>query len=172
MRCTERNEMPAAFHGAPRPVRRLVRRIGAGQRDHARHGLGRNRRLAGLAGLVAQPAVHAFFGEALLPAPDHRAADAELPRDLLHRSAVNRGDHDLRPLYVFPPAVAVRRDRLQPLPVPRAYQHANCLCHPARFARHQVSVNRQNASEHSSTQDVTPMLHHPRIGPERLTQNA
>ena len=138
--------LPDALHRAQRdadglghrpagPMRRLVRRVGAGQRHHARHRLGRDRRLAGLARLVAQQTVHALFGEALLPPPHHRPADADLRRDLLHRAAACRGEHDPRPLDVFARPVAIGRDRLQPLPVQRAHiTHTVCAIQP-EFAR-------------------------------------
>ena len=43
---------------------------------------------------------HAFLGEALLPAPHHRPADADPPGNLQHRRAGGQQD-DLRPLNVF-----------------------------------------------------------------------
>jgi hypothetical protein len=46
--------------------------------------------------------------------------------------------------------VAVRRDRLKPLPVRRAQQNTYSLCHPHRLARCSHVVNRQNVSEHWS----------------------
>ncbi len=67
-------------------------RVGAGKRHHTRHRLGGDRRLAGLACLVAKQTVHAHFGKTLLPAPDHRPADAEVRRHPLHRIA-RRGEY-------------------------------------------------------------------------------
>jgi hypothetical protein len=64
------------------------------------------------------------------------------------RTAAGRGENDLRTLNLFALAVAIRRDRLQPLSVQRAHKHAYCLGHPTRFARRHQFVNRQNASEH------------------------
>ena len=149
IRCTERSESPTAFAIAPSgPVRGLLRRRSAGQRHHAGHGRGRDRRLAGLARLVAQQPGHACFGKALLPAPDHRPADAHLPRDPLNRATADAGQYDPRSLDVLALPVAVRGDRLEPLSVQRAHQHAYCLCHPRRFACPLTRVNRQNASEH------------------------
>ena len=149
MRCTERSEMPAALAiGAAGPVRRFVRRLAAGQRHHARHGLGRDRRLAGLARLVAQQAVDALLGEALLPAPDHRPADADLRCDLLHRPAACRGENDLRPFDMLALPVAIRRDRLQPLPVQRAHTTRILSVPSAQIRTPHHVVNQQNASEH------------------------
>ena len=47
---------------------------------------------AGRAGLVAQQALNAFLGEALLPAPHHRPAEADALGNLQHgrRSADSR----------------------------------------------------------------------------------
>jgi hypothetical protein len=83
-----------------------------------------------------------LFRKALLPAPDHRPADANLRRDLLHRAAADRGENDLRPFDVLALSVAVRLDCLQPLSVQRADHHAYRLCHPARFARQHSLANR------------------------------
>ena len=137
-----------AGHGAAGPVGRLVRRVGAGQRPHPRHRLGPDRRLAGFARLVTQQAVRAFGGEALLPTPHHRAADAEKSSHMPHRIAPRRRKHHPRALHVLSPMVATRGDGLQPLPIRPAHDHADCLCHARRFARSRTIGNRLNASKH------------------------
>jgi len=82
-------------HRPAGPLRDLARRLAAGQRHDARDGLGWNGPLAGLAGFVAQQPVHAHFGEALLPSPNHRTAHADLPRYSLHWPAARRGKNHL-----------------------------------------------------------------------------
>src|SRR6516164_204874 len=52
-------------HRPAGPVGRLVRRLGAGQRHHPGRGYCRQRRLARLAGLVAQQTVNPALGKAL-----------------------------------------------------------------------------------------------------------
>ena len=95
---------PDALHRAQRetgglghrpsgPVRRLARRVAAGQRHHASHEFGRDRQLTGLAGLVAEQSIHAGLGKALLPAPDRRPADAHQRRGPLHRPSFRGGQH-------------------------------------------------------------------------------
>ena len=151
--------LPDALHRAQReagrcghrpasPVGRRVRRIGTRHRHHAGHDLGRDRRFAGLAGLVAQQSVHARFGEALLPPPDHRPADPDRRGDLLHRPAPGRCQHDPRSLGVLARPVAIRRNRLQSRPLRCTHDHADCLGHAGRLARPRPPVNRQNVSEH------------------------
>ena len=56
----------------------LTRRWAAGQRHHARHRLGRDRWLAGLAGFVAQQPVRALLGKAPLRDVMRRLADTNL----------------------------------------------------------------------------------------------
>ena len=74
-------------HRSPGPVGRLVRRGGARQCHHLRRGFRRERRLAGLAGLVAQQTLDPALGKAQLPPPHRRPADADALRHLLRRSA-------------------------------------------------------------------------------------
>ncbi len=151
--------LPNALHGAQRdargpghrpagPVRRLARRRAAGQRDNAGHRRGRDRWLAGLAGLVAQQAVNASLGEALLPAPDAGAGDAARRCDPLHRAA--RGGRQDNPGApdVLARSIAVGDDRFGTPPLDPVHDHANCLGHAGRLARPRPHVNHQNASEH------------------------
>ena len=127
---------------------RLAGRIAAGQRHHARHRLGGNRRLAGLARLVAQQPFRAFLSKPLLSAPDHRTADAEGAGRVLHCPPFSRCEHHLCPLHVLAGAVPIRDDRRKALAIRRAEQNANRLCHGTRLAQTPDNVNRQNASEH------------------------
>jgi hypothetical protein len=79
---------------------RACPREGGGRYQSGRF-IGRDRRFAGLAGLVAQQTLHAGFGEALLPTPHRRPADAEALSNLLRRSPIDGGEHDARSLHVF-----------------------------------------------------------------------
>ena len=94
-------------HRPAGPMGRLMRRFGASQRHQLGRLIGRDRRLAGLAGFVAQQALNARFGEAPLPAPHRRPAAADALGNPLCRPAIGRGEHDARPLHVFLPLVAV-----------------------------------------------------------------
>ena len=135
-------------HRPTGPVRRLMRRIGTGQRHHARDRLCSDRRLAGLARLVAQQAVDACFGETLLPAPDHRTADAELRGHALYRIARYRRQYDARTLSMLLRPIAIRRDRFQAGSIRWDHDHADCLCHATKVAHQSAIVNRVNGSEH------------------------
>jgi hypothetical protein len=68
---------------------------------------GRDRGLAGLAGLVAQQPIDPALGKALLPSPHRRPADADASRHLQHRVPIGRGEDNLRPLHVFARPVSV-----------------------------------------------------------------
>jgi hypothetical protein len=131
---------PDALHRADRdadrfghrpagPVGRLVRRRGACQCHHPRRGFRRDRRLAGLAGLVAQQTLHPALGEALLPPPYRRPTDADALRHLLCRVPISRGEHDARPLHMFARPVAVGHDCCQMLALRSAQNNAYLLCH-------------------------------------------
>ena len=100
-------------HGAGRPVCRLARRVGQGQLDHLGHGLGWQRRLARLAGLVAKKAVYAFAHEALLPAPDRGLGQPRAAHDLVRAQAVSRRDQRLGARHVLLRTVGVADDRLK-----------------------------------------------------------
>lgn len=74
--------------GAASPVSDFVRRFRTGQRQHLRHCAGGMRRGTGWAGLIAQQALDALLGEALLPAPNGGSADASLAEPRPARSTV------------------------------------------------------------------------------------
>jgi hypothetical protein len=100
-------------HRPPGSVGRLVRRHGARQRHHLRYGFRRARRLAGLAGLVAQQTLDPALGKALLPPLHRRSADADTVRHLLRRMPIRRGKHDACSLHMLARPVAIGRDRRQ-----------------------------------------------------------
>jgi len=91
----------------------LAWRVGQRQVDHPLHGRRRQRRLAGLARLVAQQPVDAFPHEALLPPPDHRLGQARAAHDLGGPAAVGGGDDHPRPGGVLLPRVAIGDDRFE-----------------------------------------------------------
>ena len=72
----------------------------------------RHWRDAGRTGLVAQQTLNAFLGEALLPAPHHRPADADPLGNLQHRQALGGQQDDLRPLNVLHRTPSVLDDPL------------------------------------------------------------
>src|SRR6516162_1487980 len=142
-------------HRPAGPVGGFVRRLGAGHRHHARRGFRRDRRLAGLAGLVAQQPVDPALGKALLPSPHRRPADADALRHLLRRVPICRGEDNLRPLDVFARPVSVGRDRRQLLALRSAQYHTYLLCHGpcppspwTNIAHPDGFVNLLNESEH------------------------
>jgi len=116
-------------HRPAGPMGRLVRRFGARQGHHPRRRFRRDRRLAGLAGLVAQQTLDPALGKALLPPPHRRTAETEALRNLLRRAPIRRGEHDARPFHVFARPVAVGGDRRQLLAFRCAQHHTYCLCH-------------------------------------------
>jgi putative transposase len=94
-------------HRAASPMRGLARRFGAGERQHFGDDAGRKRSPSGLARLVAQETSDPLLAISLLPAPNGRAADADLMGDLQHRQTLGRKENDPRPLHVLERAAAV-----------------------------------------------------------------
>jgi len=135
-------------HGAPGPVRRLMRRRAAGQCDHPRHHLRRDGWRARRTGLVAQQAVDALLSEALLPTPDHGAADADLLGHVLHGPVRHAGQHNARPLDVLAGPTPIRRNGLQAPLVHRTHDHTYTLTHDDRIALPERFVNHQSVSVH------------------------
>jgi hypothetical protein len=86
MRCTELTLM--AGYGHCRPMGCFPGRIGAGQGNNPIDDRLGQRRDARRPGLAAQQAVDASPHLALLPAPDHRLALADLPHDRRRPKAV------------------------------------------------------------------------------------
>jgi len=109
---------------------------------HLRRGFRRDRRLAGLTGLVAQQTLDPALGKALLPPPYRRPTDANALRHLLRRVTIGRGEHDARPLHMFAWPVAVGHDRCQLFALRSAQNHAYLLCHspiPQAIAQYRIS---------------------------------
>jgi len=122
--------LPDALHRAQRQADRLGHRP-AGPMD----------RLVRRFGETLDPR----FGEAPLPAPHRRPADAEALGNPLRRSPTGRSEHDARALDILLPLIAVGHNRLQPFLVRSADDHTYCLSHRPNIAH--SMVNLLNASE-------------------------
>ena len=136
------------LHRPAGPLRRLARYLATGQRHDAHHCLGRNRRLARLAHLIAQQTVRARLGKALLPAPHNRPAEANPLRNRLHRATAVRRKDNLGPLDVLATSVAVNRNRVQPGPVGHTHDHTHCRSHDHKLVQHKVNLTDSNGLEH------------------------
>jgi hypothetical protein len=106
----------------------------------------RHWRDAGRTGLVAQQTLNAFLGEALLPAPHHRPADADPLGNL--QQALGGQQDDLRPLNVLHRTPSVRDDPLQIRVMLSREEKRDSPSHSSRLARLCASVNPPFASVH------------------------
>jgi hypothetical protein len=120
-------------HRANAPVRRLAGRISQRQVDHALDHLSGQRRLAGLARLVAQQPVDALLHEAFLPPPDHRLGQARAAHDLGGPASVGRGDDHTGAGRVLLPGAAIRDDRFEANTIVPRDQDDNPCSHPDSF---------------------------------------
>jgi hypothetical protein len=130
------------------PVGRLAGWLGAGQRDHALGHGGAQRRLAGLAGGIAQQTVDAGGGEALLPAPHRGPADAGASGDLSDAQPLSRVEDDPSPRHVLLSAIAIGHDRLEPSTIVSGNQGAKDLSHGPNMPHRPVFVNLLFVSVH------------------------
>ena len=135
-------------HGAPGPMGRLARRLGTGQRDHALHRGIAQRRLARLAGRIAQQALDAGLREPPLPAPYRRPADPGVPRHLGGAQLLGRCQDDPSPRHVLLGAVAIGDDRLEASTIRSRHQRANDLSHAPSMPQPRPFVNLMIASVH------------------------
>jgi hypothetical protein len=143
------SETPMALAiGTPGPVGDSPGGIGAGQGDDPSDDRGRNGRRAGLAGLVAEKAIDALLGEALLPAPDGGSTDAGAAGHFEHRQTVAGETHDLGTQYVFERAVPITDDLIEAVPIGRVQDNADGLGHDPRLAHLKRAVNLLPASTH------------------------
>ena len=92
------------------PVGDFPRWLGAGQRHHLGDGVGGQWCLAGFAAGLPQKDINPMLGETALPAPHGWAADAGLPRDLMHRQSFCRKHHDPGALNLLEGAIAITDD--------------------------------------------------------------
>jgi len=127
---------------------RFAGRLGAGQRDHALHRGGAQRRLAGLAGRIPQQAVDAGPGKAPLPAPHRRPADAGAPGDIGDRQPLGGVEDDSRPGHVLLGAIAIGDDRLETGTILSRDQRTDFLSHGGSISPSRPFVNPLNASVH------------------------
>ena len=88
-------------HRAARPMGGFVQRFRKGERQHFGDDAGRKRSPAGRARLIAQETIDFFLAFSLLPAPNRRAADANLMDHLYDRQALTPKENDPRPLHMF-----------------------------------------------------------------------
>jgi hypothetical protein len=102
-------------HGAPRPMGRPAGRFGKRESDHPLAHLGPERRDARRACPVAQKALHAFPGEALLPAPDGGLALGLAPRNGSRAEPAGPRQHNRGTPDVLLGAVAICNDGFQPV---------------------------------------------------------
>jgi hypothetical protein len=135
-------------HHSPRPVRGHPRGLATGQgHDALRHGLA-ERRLAGLAGLVAQQPVEPGLGVAPLPAPYRRPADPGPPSHRRDVEPLGREQHDPGASDVLLRPIAIADDHRQPQAILGRDQGANRLCHEQAIAQIPPPVNPKIASVH------------------------
>jgi hypothetical protein len=116
-------------HRAAGPMGHLVRRFAASQGHHLGRFIGGDRRLAGLAGLVAQQTLDPRFGKALLPAPHRRPTDADALGNPLGRPPIRRGEPDASPRHMLLPLMAVGHDRRQRRVIGSKNNHTYRLSH-------------------------------------------
>src|SRR6516162_7109239 len=103
------------------------------QRHHPVDQRRRQRRQAGLSGLVAQQASHPFAHEPLLPAPHAWLRDPGAPHNLRRATAFRCRQNDPRPPDMFLRAIAIRYNRCQSLAVRGAHLNADPLAHAASY---------------------------------------
>ncbi len=116
-------------HRPSGPMGGGAQRLGAGRREHPRHGGLRQRRGPRAPGLVAQKSFYAGFGETALPSPYRRSADPSPPGDLGRGQPVRQIQHDARPLDVLARAIAVGDQRGKPRPLFAGDDHTEFLSH-------------------------------------------
>ena len=151
--------LPDALHRAKRnagrlghrpsgPVGRLAGRFRARQHKYLGHRFHRQRRLARQAGLVPEQTLHPRPGEAALPAPHRRPADAGAPRHFGNRQSVGRMKNNPRPLNMLQRPAPIADDSGQSRAVLGSYNHTNIMGHNPRFARLSPFVNQSYVSVH------------------------
>lgn len=107
-----------------------------------------NERIRFTSALLPPLSVHARFGKALLPAPDHRAVDAELGRHKQNRIARHRCENHAGTLRMLRWSVAIRGGCFEARSIQGAHDHADRLCHATWSAHIPAGVNQPNGSKH------------------------
>jgi hypothetical protein len=118
------------------------------QVDNPLHGLGRQRRLAGLSRLVAQQTVDPFGHEPGLPPPHHRLGLARAAHDLGGAAAVGSGEDDICAPHMLLRRAAVRYHRLKPSAVGSRDADDNSCSHAESLNCFGRFGNRPNESDH------------------------
>ena len=121
-------------HRPPRRVRRITRRLAAGQGYHLPHGRSRRRPLAGLARLVPQQPLGTGVGIALLPAPHRWTTDPGTPRQLGAIETFSREQDGPCSRCMFLLAVRIGCNRRQAQAIFGCDQAICCLCHAQGMA--------------------------------------
>ena len=119
------------------------------QIDHPLHSLGRQRRLAGLARLVAQQPFGALCHEPRLPSPYHRLGLAGAAHDLGGAAAVCGGEDNLCAPDMLLRRTAIRNDRLKPTAICSRDVDDNSCSHHQSLNCFGRFGNRPNESDHS-----------------------
>jgi hypothetical protein len=123
-------------------------RLGAGERHDPVYGLVAQRRLAGLAGRIAQQPLDPGLGEPPLPAPHRRPADLGAPADRGDAQPVGRVQNDPSPHHMLLRAIALGDDRLQTSTLVGRDQETGDLSHAPSVAHPLGHVNPLYASVH------------------------
>ena len=135
-------------HHAGRPMGDFAWRLSARQCQDLGDRLGRKGRFARLASFVAQQPIHALLGEALLPAPHVRPAQAAATRHLQDGQSLRRQKNDPSPQNMLLRAVAVADNGGQAPTIVGLKQDAHSLCHAPRIAWITALVNPPIKSVH------------------------
>ena len=130
------------------PMRCFSRRRPKCQIDHPLHERGRQRRLAGFAGLVAGQAGNALLHKALLPAPHHRLGLVGSPHDLGRAAAIGGGEDDFGAPNMLLRRVAIADNRLKLTAILRRDVHDNSCSHNENLNCFGNFGNRSNESDH------------------------
>ena len=118
------------------------------QRDDPLHGGGRQRRLTGLARLVARQPIDPFGHEPRLPGPHHRFRLARATHDLGSAAAVGCGQNDVGAPHMLLRRAAVRNNRLKPMAVRSRDVDGNSCSHGQSLNCFGRFGNRPNESDH------------------------
>ena len=133
---------------ATRPVRRFSRWRPERQIDDARHRVGRQRRLAGPARLVAHQTLDALRHEACLPCPDHGLRLARPAHDLGGATPIGGGEDNVRTPDMLLRRAASGDDRLKATTIfPRDVDDDPCS-HRRSLNQFGRIGNRPYASDH------------------------
>ena len=135
-------------HRPPGPMGRFAGRFRARQRQYLGHRFHRQRRLARSAGLVPEQTRHPRLGEAALPAPHRRPADAGAPRHFGNRQPIRRMKNNPRPLNMLQRPAPITDDSGQSRAVLGSDNHTNIMGHDPRIARLTPLVNQLFVSVH------------------------